>query len=146
MASFIENCILGERGIRNGAKILAVAWALIWIVFGLISLVGEVQGPGGVMSHALLPGLIFLITALIACWHPAIGGILFILEGLAITAYFAVHLGDIYAVGAYFVFFYGTLPALVVGILFVYAWRISSVPGKEDSNLSADGPITKTAI
>ncbi len=98
------------------------------------------------MSDALLPGLIFLVTALIAFWQEAVGGILFILEGLAITVYFAAHLGDISAVGAYFVFFYGTLPALVVGTLFIYAWRISNVHGKEASNLPVDGPITKTAI
>ncbi len=139
MASFIENFILGERGICNGARILAVAWSLIWIVFGLISWAGNAQEPGGVMSHALLPGVIFLITAFIAFLHETVGGILFLLEGLAITAYFAAHLGDISAVGAYFVFFYGTLPALFVGFLFTFGSRFSRMPANNTPKLTIEG-------
>ena len=125
MQNFVEKFISGERGIRNGARIIAVVWSLIWIVFGFLSGVGENLSTGTIIFHSFIPGLIFLATTLVACWQEGFGGLLFLIEGLAIAIYFLTRLGNISAVGAYFALFYGTLPALVLSALFIYSWKVS---------------------
>jgi hypothetical protein len=123
MLSFFEDFILGERAVRNGARVIAVVWSLSWIVFGFVSGIGEGLGPGGIAAHTFIPGFIFLVSTLIAFWREGLGGIIILVEGLIITAYFATRLSSIAAVGSYFVLFYGSIPALLVGSIFIYSWR-----------------------
>jgi hypothetical protein len=123
MLNIFENFILGERAIRNGARVIAVVWSFSWIIFGFVSGIGEGLSPAGIAAHTLIPGFIFLASTLIAFWREGFGGVIILIEGLAITAYFATRLGSISAIGSYFVLFYGSLPALLVGSIFIYSWR-----------------------
>jgi len=116
-----------ERGIRIVARIVALGWAMGWIMFGLISGIGEGLKPLEVLIQVTLPGLIFLITALIAWRWEGLGGTMLFLEGMAISAYFLTSIGAISFVGLYFIFFWATLPALIVGVLFIVSWRKAKV-------------------
>jgi len=48
------------------ACILSLLWGGWWTFFGLASGIGEEIGVPGILMHALVPGLIFLATALAA--------------------------------------------------------------------------------
>lgn len=114
-----------DWGIRVVARALALVWSIGWISFGLVSGIGEGLKPGTVLTHAALPGVIFLATALIAWRWECLGGLLLLLEGIIITAYFMTPFNQVSLVGLYFVLSSATLPALFVGFLFVYSWRKS---------------------
>jgi hypothetical protein len=72
---------------RCVARALALAWGGWWTFFGLASGIGERLTPLGVFVHALLPGGLFLATALlISRWERA-GAVLLLLEALLAAAY-----------------------------------------------------------
>jgi hypothetical protein len=73
----------GEKWMRYIARVLALIWACWWTFFGLIAGAGEGYGPSGILAHAAVPGLVFLVAAVIAWRWEVIGGILLLLEGLA---------------------------------------------------------------
>ena len=109
----------GTMWMRSIARGLALLWAGWWTFFGLASGIGEKAGLLGVLIHTTVPGLIFLITVLIAWrWEP-VGGILLILEGLWAIFFFKQR-----SLAAFF-FMLGTitLPPLSAGFLLLISWR-----------------------
>ncbi|MDP3047795.1 MAG: hypothetical protein Q8O07_10000 [Chloroflexota bacterium] len=101
--------------LRLVARILALAWAVFWSAFGLLSGIGEGGGPQAVLVHALIPGLIFLAAAVIAWRWDLVGGLLLALAGLAtLFMYpFATTAGG---------FLVLPLPGIVAGALFWAGW------------------------
>jgi len=63
---------------------LAWLWAGWWVSFGLASGIGERLSPAGVALHAAVPGLLFVVPAVVAFWWPGLGGALLALEGLVV--------------------------------------------------------------
>ena len=75
-----------SRRLRLVARILALAWAVFWSAFGLLSGIGGIGEGGGlqaVLAHTLMPGLVFLAAAVIAWRWELVGGLLLALAGLA---------------------------------------------------------------
>ena len=62
------------KWMRYVARALALIWAGWWTFFGLASGLAEGLSPAGVLLHATLPGLIFLVSAVITWRWEAIGG------------------------------------------------------------------------
>ncbi len=114
-----------EKGARVTARILVLLWALGWMFFGFITGVGEGLGIKEIISHVSMPGLIFMLTALIAYKWEFMGGVMLLLEGAAAMVYFISQISRISFVGFYFVLYSGTLPAIFMGFLFLYSWRKS---------------------
>jgi hypothetical protein len=80
--------IMNSKWIRYTARGVALAWASLWTMFGLMSGIGEGLDPVGVFMHTLVPGLIFLIAAIIAWRWELFGGLLLVAEGLLTMATF----------------------------------------------------------
>jgi len=76
------------KWIRNTGRALAILWAGLWLLFGMLSGVGEGLDPVGIFMHTAVPGLIFLAAALIAWRWELAGGILLFIEGLATLSIF----------------------------------------------------------
>lgn len=98
---------------RYVARGLALVWAVFWGGFALLSGAGE--GISGIVANApnALPGLGFLIAAIIAWRWEIVGGIILILCGL--FAFFFFHIGRN-------AFLLGTIvfPPILAGSLFLY--------------------------
>jgi hypothetical protein len=78
---------MSTEGSRQVAKVLALAWGGWWTFFGLASGIGERLGPLGVVVHTLVPGGVFLATALLACRRERAGAVLLLSEALIAAAY-----------------------------------------------------------
>jgi hypothetical protein len=72
---------------RSIARALALAWGGWWTFFGLASGIGERLTPLGVLMHTLLPGGLFLATALLVWRWERVGAVLLLLEALLAAAY-----------------------------------------------------------
>ncbi len=101
--------------LRLLAKILALAWAVFWSGFGLLSGIGEGGGFVAILVHTAFPGLAFLTAAAIAWRWERAGGLLLALAGLAtLPAYgFARSAPGFVAVA---------LPGMLAGTLLWGAW------------------------
>lgn len=103
---------------RYLARAVALIWAGWWVLFGLASAFSEGISPTGVLLHTAVPGLIFLLSAVIAWRWDVIGRNLLIGEGLLIfIAYPAVALGQISLISIVVVLITMALPPLIAGIL-----------------------------
>jgi len=76
------------------ACILSLLWGGWWTFFGLASGIGEKSAFRGILMHALVPGLIFLATALAARKWNFIGGIFLVLEGVLCVMVFRISFGS----------------------------------------------------
>lgn len=111
-----------NEGMRLAARLMAISWAAGWIIFGLISGIGEGLKIGSIALQATLPGIIIFITTIVALKWEGVGGILLVAEGFATTLYFLISSG-FFIVGLPFIFFSSTLPAIVIGSLFIMCWK-----------------------
>lgn len=68
--------------LRDMARVVSALWGGGWSFFGLASAIGEGLDPPGILFHTVMPGLIFLLSAVIAWRWERVGGVLLILEGL----------------------------------------------------------------
>jgi hypothetical protein len=100
---------------------LALLWACFWTVFGLLSGIGEGYGLSGILFHTALPGLVFLIAAIVAWRWKVIGAILLLLEGLSTFMVYGFSRTTA-------VFLTLTFPPLLAGLLFLAAWRMARMP------------------
>lgn len=101
-----------EKGWRYLARALALLWALWWTLFGLLAGIGEGYDGFGILRHAAVPGLVFLIAAVSAWRWEIIGGALLILEGIATLVVFPFTR----TLEGFLTLF---LPPLIVGTIFV---------------------------
>jgi hypothetical protein len=100
------------------ARALAIVWAGFWTWFGLASGISEGQRPLGVLLHTMVPGGLFLISALIAWRWSFAGGVLLLLEGLAtLVAYPLMTQGRFPVQTIAFVLATMALPPLIAGVL-----------------------------
>jgi hypothetical protein len=101
------------------ASVLSLLWGGWWTFFGLASGIGEGIGIPGTLVHALVPGLIFLATALAARKWNFAGGILLVLEGV-LALWFFGYLSDrlFTTLGLQMVCLLG-LPGVISGLLFI---------------------------
>ena len=109
---------------RSMAWVLVIIAIVFWLWFGIGSAYVERAGPLNWLMHILVPGGIFMLTALVAWRWEEIGGALFVLEGI-------VALGFIVRTFLWGRFTTSTLtlmcltlglPPLVAGILFLLSW------------------------
>ena len=116
-----------DNWMRYAARALTMLWAGWWTLFGLLAGIGEGLDPVGVFMHVVVPGLVFLVAALIAWrWEP-VGAALLVLEGLATPFWF------------WFArtpegFLLLALPPLLAGGLFIADWlqsrrQVTAQPG-----------------
>jgi len=113
------------------ARILSLAWAGFWVWFGLASGISEPTTERGklmdVLIHTTVPGLVFLVTALIAWRWEAVGGVLLLLEGLIIAVGYPWMFHGRFPLRTYvFVELTMAVPPLVAGVLFLIASRMAT--------------------
>ena len=106
------------------ARVLALIWAGWWTFFGLASGLHEGLSPVGVLRYALLPGLVFLLSAVIAWRWETIGGIVLVLEGLFLFIWYPIRYSHFSPSLIISVLSALALPPLVAGFLFLASrWR-----------------------
>ena len=106
------------------ARIIALIWAGFWTFFGVASGLGERLDPAGVFMHTLLPGLVFLGSAFIPWRWQLWGGIVLILEGLAILIGYPIWAHGRFELNTIiFMLLTMALPPLISGIFFVFVSR-----------------------
>lgn len=74
-----------RRRLRLAAFILGILATLFWLWFGVASAVSERVGWLNWAAHLLVPGGILLVTLVVAWKRPAVGGTLFLAEGLIVA-------------------------------------------------------------
>lgn len=123
MTTAQENFLVERRGFRKIARILALIWSCCWILFGLLSGVGENIGTENTLIHATLPGIIYLAITVFTWKYDGLGGLLILLAGFVTTMYFILQPGSFSVLETVFVLLYTTAPALLIGFLFIFSWR-----------------------
>ena len=108
------------------ARIIALVWAGWWVFFGLASGIGEGLDPIGVVVHTAVPGLIFLVLAIIAWLREDIGGALLVLAGLVIMVIYPLMARGSLSISTILVAMaLLALPLLIAGGLCLACWRQS---------------------
>lgn len=74
--------------------VIALAWGGFWTWFGLACAISEKGRIGEIAAHAMRPGGIFLLSALVALRYEAIGMWLLLLEGITITILYPMTAGQ----------------------------------------------------
>lgn len=108
-----------SRAIRYGARLLALAWAGWWTFFGLASGIGEGLSGYAILLHAATPGLLFLLTGLLACRHERLGGGLLLLEGLLVLVAYPLLFSRMPSGTTLFVLLTMAVPPLLAGVVFL---------------------------
>jgi hypothetical protein len=111
------------RFLRYTGRILALLWALLWVFFGAASGFAEGGGLSGMFVHTAMPGLLFLISALVAFKWEFLGGILLMLEGLAVLIRYPFMARGFALPTVVFVLLTMALPPIVAGILIFLSRR-----------------------
>lgn len=102
---------------------LSLAWALFWIWFGAASGISEGVGLVGVVVHTALPGMIFLVSALIPWRFPRTGGVILIIESIVIIVAYPIMFDHFPLITIVFVLLTMSVPPLLSGILFLLEHR-----------------------
>ena len=115
---------MGANGSRYAARALALAWGGWWTFFGLASGSGEGLSPLGVLVHTLVPGGLFLATALLVWRWERPGAVLLLLEALLAAVYAGL-------AHRWFMFLLLTLalPPFIAGLLLLTGGRESPRAG-----------------
>lgn len=111
----------GFRIVGMSLGFLSGAW---WVFFGVASGIAEKLKPVGILIHATMPGLLIVASAVAAWRWPVAGGVLLIVEGLAVTIGYPLmvwgtRLCNPTTIG--FIFVLMALPLLIAGITSVRA-------------------------
>ena len=114
------------RWIRYIARALAMIWAGWWMYLGVASAFVEGLNLVEVLVRTTLPGLVFLVSAVIAWRWEAIGGVALVVESLLIfIAYPVMTYGSLPLSTVVFMLLTMGLPPLVAGSLFLVSRRRS---------------------
>jgi hypothetical protein len=105
--------------LRFTSRSLALAWGVFWSWFGAASGISEGIGLLGTIVHTALPGLIFLVSALIPWWLPRTGGVILIVEGVIVAIAYPIMFGQFPLATIIFVLLTMSAPPLLSGILFL---------------------------
>ncbi len=111
----------------NVAKIISISWALFWIFFGILSSIGRGYNFTETIISASIPGLIFLLSALIAFINKIFGGFLLLFEGIILLI---VNLFLIFSkmplLVVIFMITIMVLPPIIAGWFFIHDWVIKT--------------------
>jgi len=112
---------------RSTAWVLVIIAIVFWLWFGIGSAYVERAGPFNWLMHILVPGGIFMLTALMAWRWERIGGALFVLEGIVALGFIvrAFLWGRFTTSTLMLMCLTLALPPLAAGILFLICWRKS---------------------
>jgi hypothetical protein len=116
------------KWMRGIAVVLALSWAGFWTFFGIASGIAERVSPVGVLYHSIFPGLIFLVSAIVAWRWGFIGGILLIVESLLVFVAYPIMFGQMPLLIMVFTLLTLALPPLIAGLLFLVSHRTSKKP------------------
>jgi len=109
------------RWIARVLSLLCGAW---WTFFGVASGLAEGLDPVGILIHAAVPGLILLISALIAWRWERVGGALLALEGLVVLVGYPLLVRGRFPISTVvFMLLTMAAPLLIPGLLFLVTWR-----------------------
>jgi hypothetical protein len=111
------------KWMRYIGQALALIWAGWWIFFGVASGMDERLNLLGILIHATIPGLIFLVSAIIAWQWQVIGSIVLILEGLLIFIVYPVMFRHLSFLTIILTLLTLALPPLIAGFLLLVSWR-----------------------
>jgi hypothetical protein len=100
--------------------ILAVVWAGFWLWYGVGWAIHERLAWQGVALNALRPGLVFVAIVLIAWFWPRLGGVLLILTGFVLAAWYAIYFGHMPTSTKLFALSTIALPPLVCGLILLW--------------------------
>jgi hypothetical protein len=108
----------------RAAWVFIIISIVFWLWFGIGS--AYVEGGGWVnwLMHLLIPGGIFVLSALVAWWRERIGGLLFLVEGVIATGFLTVAAigGRSEASTLLLMLLTLALPPLISGILMLVCW------------------------
>jgi hypothetical protein len=106
---------------RRAAWILVVITIVFWLWFGVGSALVEEGGWFNWMMHMLIPGGVFIFSALIAWRWQLVGGIMFLLEGVVASGFLTVALlsGSLSPSTLLMMFLTLALPPFAAGVLFL---------------------------
>lgn len=107
---------------RTAARLIALVWAVWWMLFGLRTGLAEGLPLLGVLARLAFPGGLFLLTVAIAWRAGALGGLLLVLAGLGAHANFN-------GAGSLLTVFTLTAPPIIAGLLLVWHDQSSHKPG-----------------
>ncbi|MFH0765407.1 MAG: hypothetical protein V2A61_03200 [Calditrichota bacterium] len=120
------------------ARIITLLWAGFWVWFGLASGIGEGLSFGGILLHAVMPGLVWLALALAVWRWPKVVGGLLIFAGLAVLVGYPMSFGSRFPLLTIIcVELTMALPPLLSGILLVIAKSKDDKKGKEAKSPSS---------
>jgi len=100
---------------------------VFWLWFGIGSAYVERAGPFNWLMHILVPGGIFVLSALLAWRWEAIGGALLVSEGVVALAFIVTTFiaGRFTTSTLVLMSITLALPPLAAGVLFLLCWRKS---------------------
>ncbi|MCC6443024.1 MAG: hypothetical protein IT210_06135 [Armatimonadetes bacterium] len=112
----------GAGWMRWVARGLALLWAGWWVFFGAASGIGEKLTLPGILLHTTVPGLAFLVSALLLWRFEAVGAFLLIAEGLLIAVVYPMMAKRFPVSAILFVLATMALPPLLAGLLSLLCW------------------------
>ena len=101
-------------------RLLTAAWALFWLWFGVASAIHERLPWQGVTLYALRPGLIFVAIVVIAWLWPRPGGVLLVVTGFVLAAWYGIYYGHMPTNTKLFVLSTIALPPLLGGLILLW--------------------------
>lgn len=105
------------------ARILALLWGLYWVWFGVsVWGLGQARGAGLVMAVAW-PGLVFLVSAIVAWRWQTVGAIVLLAEGALTAIAYPLAARNMPVRTLVFLLLLMSLPPLVAGALFLVSRR-----------------------
>jgi hypothetical protein len=119
----------------RGAWILVIISIIFWLWFGVGSAMVEADGWFNWLMHLMIPGGIFILSAVVAWRCKAVGGILYALEGVVATAFLTVALltGRSNPSTLLLMVLTLALPPLIGGILFLICAQQRQTMGASDN-------------
>jgi cytochrome bd-type quinol oxidase subunit 1 len=105
----------------RGAWILVIVAIVFWLWFGIGSAISEDDGWFNWLMHLLIPGGVFILSAIVAWRWDRIGGVLFVIEGACATAVVVMGLlaDRLLSSTVLLMLLTLALPPLIAGILFL---------------------------
>jgi hypothetical protein len=110
---------------RLAAGALIIVTTIFWLWFGIGSAAVEGSGLLNWIIHILLPGLLFMLSGLIAWRWGGMGGALLVIEGLVALGFIVYAWLEARFVTSGLILMCLTLalPPLAAGILFLVCWQ-----------------------
>jgi hypothetical protein len=136
----------GKRMARNIARALSLIWSISWILFGLFTGMGQDLGIKRIVVLTVFPGFIYLLTTIIAWKRGLIGGLLLLIEGLIVSVYFLIKMGEVSLVGITFLFLYTIIPAISSSLLFIFSRRKPEDFRSKENSAARLGPEPNPSI